>query len=42
VVDSISDVDKNLGSVFIVIPVALMPVMLDKRVMVKRKETDRN
>ena len=33
VVDCFSDVDKNLGSVFIVVPIALMAVMLNKRMM---------
>jgi hypothetical protein len=28
-----SDVDKNLGSAFIVVPIALMAVMLNKRMM---------
>jgi hypothetical protein len=28
-----SDVDKNLSSTFIVVPIALMAVMLNKRVM---------
>ena len=29
-----SDVDKNLGAAFIVVPIALMAVMLNKRMMV--------
>ena len=33
VVDWFSEVDKNLGSAFIVVPIALMAVMLNKRVM---------
>ena len=33
VVDWFLDVDKNLGSAFIVVPIALMAVMLNKRVM---------
>jgi hypothetical protein len=32
-VDWLSDVDKNLGSAFIVVPIALMAVMLNKRMM---------
>ncbi len=28
-----SDIDKNLGAAFIVVPIALMAVMLNKRVM---------
>ena len=32
-VDWFSDIDKNLGSAFIVVPIAPMAVMLNKRMM---------